>query len=425
MKKFKPCHREQLLLLPQNMYDWLPGDHIARFILEAVQELDLTAFYAAYSSRGGPRPYDAEMMVALLLYGYCVDVRSSRKIERATWTDVAFRVIAANQHPDHDTIAEFRKRHAGRLTGLFVQVLAMSKRAGLLQMRHVSIDGTRIRANASHRKRLSEGELTDEESKLIKEVEKYFKECGEVDECEDELYGKGKRGDELPEHLRTREGRLRALREAKAALEEEKRKKEAEKKGESSCNEKSKDQKEKDKVWRVNTTDPDSRMMRMNTNIFNECYNAQIVVDHSSQVIVAESVVQNGNDRTLLVPMLQKAKENTGGLPQFASADCGYFNNKAISHAELKNTQLIIPAPRTEPGWKLKVHTKRMQEFLASRAGRRLYGRRKTTVEPVFGQFKQNRGFRQFVMRGLQKVQCEWSLMCMTHNLLKIFQYAR
>jgi transposase len=409
MKESRPCVREQLLLLPQNMYDWLPAEHLARFVMDTVDMLDLSMFYGDYSDKGGRRPYDSSMMVALLLYGYCLGVRSSRKIERATWTDVAFRVIAAGQHPDHDTVAEFRKRHAQRLEGLFTQILDMAKETGLLKMGQVSIDGTKIRANASASKRMSKEKLEAEQERLRAIVRQMFKEADEVDAAEDELYGKGVRGDELPEHLRTQEGRLKALQKAKAALEARKKNSEQEQ-----------PTKERKNDQQVNTTDPDSCMMRQRSKIFNECYNAQAAVDTSSKVIVAQLVTQEGNDKRMFTPVMRQIKTNTQRLPNSALVDNGYFNEEQMTDSEFKDVQILCP-PAKSTNRKQGLFSKQMQELLDTRAGRRIYKRRQSSVEPVFGQIKHNRGFRQFFLRGLSNVEAEWSLICTTHNLLKLW----
>jgi transposase len=409
MKKTKPCERNQLMLLPQNMYDWLPAGHLSRFVLDTTDTLDLSAFYEDYSEKGGPRPYDHRMMVALLLYGYCLGVRSSRKIEKATWTDVAFRVIATGQHPDHNTISQFRKRHAQRLEGLFIQILDLVKEAGLLKMGQVSIDGTKIRANASASKRISQETLEERHTRLRAIVRQMFKEADEIDAAEDELYGKGKRGDELPEHLRTQEGRLKALQKAKEALEARKKNSTEE----SAAKERSNNQ-------QVNITDPDSSMMRQGPKVFNECYNAQAAVDASSKVIVAQLVTQEGNDKRMFRPVMQKIKANTQRLPDCSCTDNGYFNEEQMTDSEFKDVQILCP-PAKSTNRKQGLFSKQMQELLDTRAGRRIYKRRQSSVEPVFGQIKHNRGFRQFFLRGLSNVEAEWSLICTTHNLLKLW----
>lgn len=408
MKEPRICNRGQLLLLPQNMYNWLPPDHLAHFIIDTVNVLDLRAFYEDYSEKGGPRPYDSGMMVALLLYGYCIGMRSTRQLEQATWTDVAFRVISADQHPDHDTIAEFRKRHAQRLEKLFIQVLDLARTAGLLKMGAVSIDGTKIRASAAMSKRLTKKQLYDEENRLKALVKQILQEAEDTDRAEDELYGKGKRGDELPEHLRTQEGRLKALREAQETLAKESKKK----------LENNEPIKKNDR--QVNVTDPDSRLMRQSKDVINECYNAQIVVDTPSQIIVAKDITQDCNDKKMFRPMMQQVRLNTQRLPNFVSADNGYFNEEQMTDKKFKNIQVLCPPLRLKNYQQAGPFAEFMGERLNTRAGRRIYSRRKTTVEPVFGQIKHNRGFRYFLLRGLKKVQTEWSLICTTHNLMKM-----
>jgi transposase len=426
MKEPRLCNRGQLLLLPQNMYDWLPAEHLARFVLDTVEVLDLSEFYNAYSEKGGPRPYDAGMMVALLTYGYCVGVRSSRKLEQATWNDVGFRVISANQHPDHDTIAVFRRRHAQRLTELFVQVLRLAKKSGLIKMGHVSIDGTKIRANAARSKRVSKKELLAEEARLTAVVTKILQEAEEIDQLEDELYGKGNSGYELPEHLKTTEGRIKALREAMAAIEEEDRlEAEVEKTVDEIEEEESEEKNKNSNKTTANLTDPDSRVMRQREGVFNECYNVQAAVDVSSQMIMAQTVTQDANDKKMLIPVLKQVQTNTRKMPKFASADNGYFNEKQITDKRIGAVRVLCPPARNPDHWQQGEFSKKMREFLKTRAGRKLYKRRSSTVEPVFGQIKHNRGFQQFLLRGISLVQTEWSLMCMTHNLMKMWAKAR
>jgi transposase len=389
MKEPRSCNREQLLLLPQNMHDWLPANHLARFVLNTIEMLDLSGFYNDYSENGGPRPYDSSMMVGLLIYGYCVGVRSSRKLEQATFTDVAFRVISANQHPDHDTIAKFRRRHAERLHGLFVQILRLAQESGLLKMGHVSIDGTKIRANASWSKRMNKKELLKKE--LIIEVNRILEEAEEIDQAEDKLYGKGNSGYELPKHLQTEEDQLKALRKAKAVIEEEDwLKTPVDEIKESEDDEDSEVENSDDKETTANVTDPDSRIMRQRKGIFNECYNAQAAVDVSSQMIVAHTVVQDANDKRMLVPILKQIQTNTRKMPKFASADNGYFNEKQITDRRIMAVKILCPPARSFAYRQQGEFSKRMKKFLETRAGRKLYGRRSSTVEPVFGQIKHN-----------------------------------
>jgi transposase len=456
-KKFKPCNRDQMFLLPPSLHDWLPPNHLAYFIIEVVEKLDLSAIYASYGGDGrGQPPYDPTMMTALLLYAYCVGLPSSRKIERACVEDVAFRVIAANQRPDHDSISEFRRRHLSALAGLFIQVLQLCQQAQLVKLGHVALDGTKVRANASKHKAMSYGRMKKQRDELAQLVQEMLDEAERVDRAEDAKYGKGVRGDELPPEFHTKAGRLKKIEEAMAALEEQARLETEAKAEEARAKLAEREAKAKesgeqprgrapkvpdpskakppDKAQR-NFTDPDSRIMKAGaTKSFEQCYNAQAAVDGECQVIVAAEVVQAANDKEQLKPMVAEIKSNTGEHPRKVTADAGYYseeNVKALTDAEvdgyiaverLKHGELPPPV-RGRPPSNLSVKD-RMRRKLLTERGRTVYAKRKGTVEPVFGQIKQARGLRQFLLRGLEKVQAEWSLWCLTHNLLKLHRFA-
>lgn len=451
---------EQRLLLPPDLREWLPEGHLALFISDVVDELDLSAIVRVYESgdgRGRP-PYHPLMMVKLLVYGYCIGRVSSRKIEKATYEDVAFRVLACNQHPDHDSIAQFRKRHLQELAGLFVQVLRLCEQAGLMKLGHVAIDGSKLRANASKHKAMSYGRMCEKEQQLTAEVVRLLGEAQAADEAEDKQHGKGHRGDELPADLARRESRLRKIREAKAALEEEARERaavaaaeaeakiEARKKVAEETGKKVRGRSPQvvnvaeakpDPKAQRNFTDPESRIMKDSaTGSFEQSYNAQIAVDGTAQIIVAASLTQAANDKQQLVPMLEEVKSNVGRLPEKVTADAGYFSttaitNEALSGADLyvtpdsgKKTEQVEESSRQEPAAAevAKAVTEQMREKLKTSEGRDLYKQRKMIVEPVFGQVKEVRGFRRFSFRGLRKNEAEWQLVCLTHNLLKLFR---
>jgi len=451
---------EQRLLLPPDIREWLPEGHLALFISDVVDELDLSAIVRVYESgdgRGRP-PYHPLMMVKLLVYGYCIGRVSSRKIEKASYEDVAFRVLACNQHPDHDSIAEFRKRHLQELAGLFVQVLRLCERAGLMKLGHVAIDGSKFRANASKHKAMSYERMCEKEQQLTAEVARLLGEAQAADEAEDKQHGKGHRGDELPAELARRESRLRKIREAKAALEEEARQRAAVAAAEAEAKIEAKKKVAEETGKKVrgrppqvvnvaeakpdpkaqrNFTDPESRIMKDSaTGSFEQSYNAQIAVDGTAQIIVAASLTQAANDKQQLVPVLEEVKNNVGRLPEKVTADAGYFSTTAVTNEALKGTDLYVTpdsgkkteqvdeSSRQEPAAAevAKAVTEQMREKLKTSEGRDVYKLRKMIVEPVFGQVKEVRGFRRFSFRGLRKNEAEWQLVCLTHNLLKLFR---
>jgi len=456
MKTFKAYTPNQTYLLPPDMVDWLPAGHLALFISDVVDQLDLKLIYASYEDGGdrGQPPYHPAMMMKLLLYAYCTGKPSSRKIEKSTWEDVGYRVLSADQHPDHDSISEFRKRHLKALSGLFLQVLLLCQKAGLVKLGHVALDGTKVKANASKHKAMSYDRMGKAEEQLKKEIEELLKQAEATDEAEDMKYGKGKNGDELPEELKRRESRLAKIKAAKAALEAESQEKamikaeevrgqvEERERKEEETGQKTKgkmpvipDPKKavpKDKAQR-NFTDPESRIMKDGASKgFEQAYNAQIVVDDASQIIVATGVTQETNDKKQLIPMIKQVKENLGDLPKNLSADAGYFSETNVTAPDLKAVDLYIPPDRQKHGEKpvaikgrapknLSV-ADRMRRKLRTKAGQEIYRFRKAIVEPVFGQIKEERKFRRFSLRGLVKVESEWTLVCLTHNLLKLFR---
>jgi len=451
---------EQKLLMPPDLREWLPEGHLALFVSDVVEELDLSAIVRHYESgdgRGRP-PYHPLMMVKLLVYGYCIGRVSSRKIEKATYEDVAFRVLACNRHPDHDSIANFRQLHLEELAGLFVQVLKLCERAGLVKLGHVAIDGSKMRANASKHKAMGYERMCEKEQLLVAEVERILKAAEEADAAEDGRYGKGVRGDELPAELARRESRLRKIREAKASLEAEakeqakaaaaaveaklaerkQREKETGKKtrGRAPQAVNVEEAKPKPKAQR-NFTDPESRIMKDGaTGSFEQSYNAQIAVDGTAQIIVAATLTQAVNDKQQLLPVLAEVKTNVGRLPEKVTADSGYFSTAAVTSEVLSTVDLYVTPDRskkTEEVAELNSASPpiselaqdviaQMREKLKTENGRAIYKQRKMIVEPVFGQVKEVRGFRRFSFRGLQKNEAEWSLICLTHNLLKLFR---
>jgi transposase len=445
-KTFRSYDMNQQLLLPPDLRQWLRPDHLALYVSDVVESLDLSGILKVYEEgdgRGRP-PYHPAMMVKLLIYGYCTGKMSSRKLEQATHDDVPFRVLSCNQQPDHDSIAGFRKRHLQELGRLFVQVLQLCERAGLVKLGHVAIDGTKIKANASKYKSLSYERMKDAEQGLAAEVARLLGEAQRVDEEEDELYGPGKRGDELPEELRDPETRLARIRsliaeleaEAKAAAEQEGAEKEKPEAGAKRYRRRKWETSDQGEVLPLpkskrNLTDPDSRMMKdLVTQSYQQGYNVQIGVDAQAQIIVGAKVVQAGNDQQQLVPVLQEVAQNLGRMPEAASADGGYFSAAALTHEAVRGVNLHVPPNQREPDLVALRETlltsasvqQRMWQKLKSVEGRAIYNLRQAIVEPVFAQIKHIRGFRQFLLRGLAQVEAEWLLVCMTHNLLKLFR---
>ena len=463
----------QAFLLPPSPLEWLPEGHLARFVMDTVGELDLSPIYAHYERqlRGKP-PYHPQMMVGLLVYGYCLGVASSRKIEKRTFEDVAFRVIAGNRQPDHVQISEFRRIHLATLAGLFLQVLQMCQKMKMAKLGHVSLDGTKIKANASKHKAMSQERMVTDDARLTAEVAALFKKAEEADSAEDTTHGKGVRGDDIPEELRRREGRLARIRAAKTELAAEATAQAAARAAEATIDAQTeaalvemnnvraarqgddsddeppapsassspepmpqhqvptnKDGTPTDKAQR-NFTDPESRIMKTNAG-FEQGYNAQAVVDEEHQIIVAVGVSNQSPDSEHFIPMMDRVVENLGRAPDRASADTGYFSEDNVRRGEARGIDLFIATGRTKHNTsalpsvvdddELTVKTQ-MQIKLATVEGKAIYSRRKVIVEPVFGQIK-NRGFRHFLLRGLEKVRGEWSFIAMSHNLLKLFAF--
>ncbi len=440
-KTYRAYSPSQSFLLPPSPLDWLPEGHLAYFVLDVVNELDLRAFHARYEAetRGQP-PYNPQMMVALLVYAYCVGMPSSRRIEAATHQDVAFRVVAGGAHPDHTRISEFRRIHLALLEELFLQVLKMCVKAKLVRLGHVAIDGTKIKANASKHKAMSYERMKDKEKELRAKVKELLQAAEDADAEEDKKYGKGNRGDELPEELRRAKSRLEAIRRVKRELEEEARQQaEAEEKpkdppapGTAELPEHQipteGDGKPTPKAQR-NFTDPESRIQKAGGGYI-QGYNAQIAVDDQAQVIVGNAVTNQPPDAEHLLPMLDRVERSCGQVPEKVSADAGYFSEGNVQGALERGVDPYIATGRKKHGAELIASRgplpagasvkQQMARRLQTKEGQAVYARRKAIVEPVFGQIKEPRGLRHFLLRGIHKVRGEWSLICTTHNLLKL-----
>jgi transposase len=438
-KSFRDWHLDQDLLFPPSVQDFVPEGHLARFVVGLVRDdLDLSAIYAGYTGEKGQPPYHPAMMTALLLYGYAVGVYSSRRIARACGERVDFMSIVALDAPDFRTVCDFRKRHLKALEGLFVQVLKLCERAGLVRLGHVALDGTKVRANASKHKAMSYGRMAEREQELAAEVGGWLKAAETADAEEDRLYGADKRGDELPAWVADKQKRLEKIREAKAALEAEAKAAAAEKEhGAAAEEEKSKatgrkkpgrkakpPSREPEAKAQRNFTDPESRVMLAKDG-FIQGYNAQAAVDAKAQVIVAQALTASQSDHDQLTVLLNGIAANLGRTPREASADSGFCSEANLAAIEERGVAGYVAVARAKHPDKAKRKLLgplmlAMQDKLR-RAGRRSrYRLRKQVVEPVFGQIKQARGFRQFLLRGIDKVRGEWAMLCTAHNLLKL-----
>jgi transposase len=428
-KIFRPYLPDQDFLLPPSLREWLPEGHLAYFVSDVVDQLDLSAVYAVYGDeqRGQP-PYDPLMMTKLLVYGYCIGVYSSRKIQQRVSEDIGFRMLAAGNEPDFRTISDFRKIHLQALEALFDQVLRIALEAGAMKLGRVALDGTKVKANASKHKAMSYGRMQEKERELRAEVKELLAHAEAADAEEDARYGKGNGGEELPAELKRRETRLKRIREAKRVLQQRAQAKaEAEGKPAEEAKPSVKDQ--------YNFTDPESRIMK-GADGFIQGYNAQIAVESDFQMIVGQTVVQAPNDKEQVQPMVEVIEEQSGQRPQELLADSGYCSEKNLEYldppqAPEKQIDAYIATGRQQhdekkvqckPGPLPKGATRvdRMRRKLQTKAGARVYAARKGIVEPVFGQIKHVRHFRQFLLRGLAKVKSEWAMVCLTHNILKL-----
>jgi transposase len=518
-KSYRSWTPTQSYLLPPSPAEWLPEDHLAFFVLEVVDELDLGAIESVLQSKDarGERPYPPRLMVALLVYAYATGVFSSRAIARATYEDVAFRVIVGDAHPAFTTINQFRLDHRAALAALFHQVLRLCQAAGLVKLGHVAIDGSKLKANASKHKAMSHERMEQADARLSQEIEELLQRADEVDAAEDAKLGVGQDEQDLPAELQRREGRRAKIRAAKAALEQETRAARAEElraQADAHCataadptlserqrrtaatlaakrDQQAQALDEKCQVGRTpppssagepsaevppnqvadepadlrsseprcggddlptdtddlprnhppkradgeptpeaqrNFTDPDSRIM-VRDGAFVQAYNVQIAVDEAHQIIVAEALTNQAPDAQHFGPMLHRVVRNCGQVPERVTGDAGYFSEENVRAAEHLGCEPFISvgrqrhdasAPAPEP--KSTPMRDFMRTVLDTPEGKKAYSRRKCTVEPVFGQIFAARGFRQFLLRGLHKVRFEWTFLCLTHNLLKLFR---
>ena len=458
-KTFRPWKIDEPQFLPPTVQDFVAKDHLARFMVSLVtEELDLTAIRASYLGEKGQPPFQPAMMVALLLYAYCCGLYSSRRIAKACRERVDFMSIVALEPPDFRTICEFRKRHLTALSELFVQVLKLCEKAGLVKLGHVALDGTKIRANASKHKAMSYERMETRATQLESEVAKWFADAEAADSKEDKLHGSTKQGDEMPDWVADKKRRAEKIRAAKAELEAEaKAAAEAKAEAEAEAEEKRKAEGRKkpgkpaappspdpDPKAQRNFTDPESRIMKSKDG-FVQAYNAQAAVDAHAQIIVAQDVTQSGVDYGQLVPMIDAVEANLGRKPEQASADSGFCSESNLEALESRQIDGYVATGRAKDAvagaakaevateatdasaataspqpMKAPTRVETMRAKIKAGGHNSPYRLRKQLPEPVFGQIKQARGFRQFLMRGFEKVRAEWAIVCTAHNLLKL-----
>jgi len=437
-KTFRDWSLDQALLLPPSVHDFVPAGHLSRFVVALVtEELDLSAILASYKGEKGQPPYHPAMMVALLLYAYAVGIYSSRRIAKACIERVDFMAIVALDAPDFRTTSEFRRRHLVALSALFVQVLKLCEQAGLVKLGHVALDGTKINANASKHKAMSYERMQKREPELQAEVDGWLKAAEAADAAEDAAFGVDRRGDEMPDWVADKQARLAKIRQAKAELE-------AEAKAKAAAEQAAREKKNGDKLCpgrkavppsdvpepkaQRNFTDPDSRILKTKDGYI-QGYNAQAAVDAQEQIIVAHTLSNNGNDQAQLAPLLDATKANLGRNPDEVSADAGYCSAANLRTLIRRRIKGYIATGRQKHGTKSATGKRsvkpgsllaRMNIRLKRGGHRSRYRLRKQVVEPVFGQIKQARGFRQFLLRGIDKVKAEWAMICTAHNLRKL-----
>lgn len=485
-KSYRPWSPDQPYLLPPSPRDWLPEDHLAYFVLEVIGALDLSAIESAIQEKDprGERPYDPRMMLALLVYGYCSGAFSSRKIERRTYEDVAFRYLAGGQHPEFSTICAFRRAHLSAIENLFVQIVRLSQKAGLAKLGHVSFDGTKVHASASKHKAMSYERMQEEEQRLQAEIRALMARAEQQDAADDERLGANVLEVDLPAEMKRREERLKRIQGAKAALEEDARAARAAQLREQAERARLAASQAADEAERTralaraerrehaaaaveasapsplsgedddtdveparadllpehspkvtrdglpkpaaqrNFTDPDSRIMERGGEIL-QGYNCQAAVDGDSQIIVGQGLSNQAPDTYYLVPMLERVKATAGALPEKATADAGYWAPANAAWCEAHGVDAYISTQRQRrsapPSPPPLTPQQKMREKVASPEGQKIYRRRKCIPEPVFGQIKQAMGFRRFSLRGMTKARGEWALVCSCHNIRKLW----
>ncbi len=441
-KHFRPWKIDEAQLLPPSVQDYVPKSHLSRLIVTLVrEELDLSAISGSYPSGLGQPPFDPRMMTALLLHAYASGIYSSRRIAKAAVERADFMMIVAGDPPDFRTISDFRRRHLKGLAALFVQVLKLAEKAGLVKLGHVALDGTKIKANASKHKAMSYDRMKKREAELTAEVDRWLKAAEAADAEEDKLHG-AKRGDEMPDWVADKQKRLEKIAKAKAELEAEakaaaeeemRRRAEAEEKRIAEGRKKNgktpaPPNQEPDGKTQRNFTDPESRILKTKDGYI-QGYNAQAAVDAEAQIIVAHSLTHSMSDQNQLVPLMDGIKDSLGRKPKEASADAGYCSEANLEALAERDVSAYLATGRAKHPASVQRNiagplTKAMRDRLKRAGWRSRYRFRKQTVEPVFGQIKQARGFRQFLLRGIEKVTAEWALICTAHNLTKLARAA-
>ena len=429
---FRPYEPDQDLLFPPSPRDWLPEGHLAYFVSDTVESLDLEPFYRRYRGSGRrASPHEPRMLLKVLIYGYCSGVFSSRKIARGLEDSVAFRYLAGGNSPSHRTICRFRQEHLADFQGLFVQVVRIAREVGLIQLGTVAVDGSKVKANASKHKAMSYGRMQQEEKRLRKEIRRLTSRASQVDAEEDALFGPDFRGDEIPAELARRQDRLQRIREAKARLEARQRE-EDEADGRSPDEGESCQGGKKRRPFgrpedrkQDNFTDPDSRIMGSPRKGFEQSYNAQVGVDGKRQLIVSNDVGNNAADVGALLGQLDRVKSNLKVDPVRVLADAGYKSEDNFLGLEKRGIRGYVALGKGETAPPAQVSaeneaTARMARRLRSKRGRSMYKKRKHVVEPAFGWIKQVLGFRSFSVRSLPKVKGEWSLVCLATNLRRL-----
>ncbi len=441
-KDFRPWRIDEAQLLPPSVQDYVPKGHLSRLIVALVrEELDLSAISGSYRSVLGQPPFDPRLMTALLLHGYASGIYASRRIAKAAVERADFMMLVAGDPPDFRTISDFRKRHLKALAALFVQVLKLAEKAGLVKLGHVALDGTKIKANASKHKAMSYERMKKREAELKAEVDRWLAAAEAADAAEDKLYG-DKRGDELPDWVADKAQRLEKIRAAKAALEAEAKaaaEAEGRARAEAAASRKaagrnktgktpSPPKAEPDGKAQRNFTDPESRILKTKDGYI-QGYNAQAAVDGAAQIIVAHGLTNASNDQAQLAPLLEEIRANLGTNPDEVSADAGYCSDANLRTIKRRRIAGYIATGRQRHGAKSATSKKaakpgsliaKMSSKLKRAGYRSRYRLRKQIVEPVFGQIKQARGFRQFLLRSIEKVKAEWALICTAHNLVKL-----
>lgn len=425
---FRPCAPDQSLLFPPSPRDWLPEGHLAFFIADTVAAVDLHAFYAPYEGDGRRnQPFDPQMMVTVLLYAYATGTFSSRRIARKLEEDVAYRVLAAGGFPAHRTIAEFRQQHLTAFEALFVQVVRIAREAGVVRLGTLAIDGTKVKASASKHKAMSYGRMRQEDQRLRDEIAALLAKADAVDGAEDAEHGPDVRGDELPAELQRREKRLATIAAAKARLEARQADEDRQKGRTPDDGRKSRGTKPFARDFGVppddaqdNFTDPESRIMKASYG-FDQCYNGQIAVDESTQLIVATGLTNCAADNGELLPLITRAQATLGGVPPEVLADAGYRGEATFQTLEAQGITAYISLGHevrpAKPPNLAHVASQRMADRLTSAVGRARYRRRKAIVEPVMGWIKEVLGFRRFSVRGEAKARGEWNVVCLAVNL--------